>query len=164
MKQTRIFIVTTLKKQSLKQIQSQSIIYFCSASQTKLPHKTTNAALKILQNLTINSSLFADKPNSPGEGCRESPCPQARRGTKELFLLPGDDTEDDSPQKNVPHVGVPILQSNIAPARPSPDNGDGPAGDTHCSLQCQPSTLPHLPNDGRRDSCLQKSLCSALLG
>lgn len=139
MKQTRIFIVTTLEKQSLKQIQSPSIIDSCGASQTKLSHKTTDAALKIPQNLTINSTLFADKPNSPGEGCGESPCPQARQGTKELFLLPGDDdTESDSPQKNVPHVGVPILQSNIAPASPPRTMGMAP-GDTHGSLRANPT-------------------------
>lgn len=138
----RIFIITTLGKQSLKQKQSQSRIDFCSTSQTKLSHKTTDAALKILQNLTTNSSLFADQPNSPGEGCRESPRPQARRGTKELFLLPGDDTEDDSPQKNVPHVGVPILQSNIAPASPPRTMGMAQLGTltAHCSANPTPPT------------------------
>lgn len=135
---------------------------FLQCKSIKLSHKTTDAAMKILQNLTTNSSLFTDKPNSPGEGCRESPCPQAREGTKERFFLPGDDTENDSPQKNVPHVGVPILQSNIAPARPSPGQWGWPSWGHSGLLTAVPAKLPPssarslpLPNDVRRDRCLQ---------
>jgi len=65
--------------------------------------------MKILLTLAINSSLFTDKPNSPCEDYSEGACPLER--TKERFLLPVDDTKNDSPQKNVPHVWVPILES-----------------------------------------------------
>lgn len=160
MKQTRIFIRTTLGKQSLKQMQSQSTIYFCSASQIKLSHKTTDAALKIPQNLTINSGLFPDKPNSPGEGCRESPCPQAREGTKEVFF-----SLVMTPRMTLPKRMSPCRSAHPAvkysPARPSPDNGDGPAGDTRAARAVptklpptSPKSLP-LPHDGRRDRCIQ---------
>lgn len=147
---------------------------FLHCKSIKLSHNKADAAMKILQNLTTNSSLFTDKPNSPGEGCRESPCPQAREGTKELFLLPGDDTENDSPHKNVPHVGVPILQSNIAPARPSPGQWGWPSwGHWGLLTAVPPNSPPALPNrclcqmmeGGTGASKIQSSgLCSALLG
>lgn len=49
--------------------------------------------------------------NLPYEDYSESACLHERERTKERFLFPVDDTKNDSPQKNVPHVGVPILKS-----------------------------------------------------
>lgn len=83
MKQTKIFILTTLAKQSLKQIQSQSKIYFCSA---KLSHKTTDAALEILQN-PAQTAIYADKPNSPVKAAGRALSP-GKAGHKGGFLLP----------------------------------------------------------------------------
>lgn len=89
----------------------------------------------------INSSLFADKPNSPVKAAGRAPVPRQGKGQRR-FPSPWWWHEDDSPQKNVPHVGVPILQSNIA--LPGPPRTMGMAQLGHSLLTAVPTQRPPI--------------------